>query len=157
MLEARQYQCAFCNEPLLFWFSSRCRNFGPSGSEFKYCLPETTFLSGSEADSREEFAGASLCAGPLSSTRFSVKLFNHSGRSRNGSPRSVWLSPFLFVFAVSVGFDDGSPHAWLLVISLRVDAGRHVEITASCGGDAGDVGVAELEEPVDRPGTTIGT
>ena len=30
-------------------------------------------------------------------------------------------------------------------------------ITASCGKDVGDANVAELEEPVDGPGTTIGT
>ena len=44
-----------------------------------------------------------------------------------------------------------------LVLSLRVDAGCNVGITASCGIDVGDVGVAELEDPVDKPGTTIGT
>ena len=35
-LLARLYQCVFCKKPLLFRFSSRCRNFGPSGSEKKY-------------------------------------------------------------------------------------------------------------------------
>ena len=64
---------------------------------------------------------------------------------------------FFFVFLVSVGSGDGSPHARSLALSLRVDAGHNVGITASCGGDAGDVGVAELEEPVDKPRTTIGT
>ena len=50
--------------------------------------PPTIFIkaSGSEADSREELAGASLWIGTLSSTRFSVKSSNHSGRSRNGFP-----------------------------------------------------------------------
>ena len=43
-----------------------------------------------------------------------------------------------------------------LELSLLVDAGCRVGITASCGNDVGDVGVAEIEEPVDRPGTTIG-
>ena len=61
------------------------------------------------------------------------------------------------MFSISVGSGEGSLHAWLLVLSLRVDAGRNVGITGSCGSDAGDVGVAELEEPVDEPGTTIGT
>ena len=41
--------------------------------------------------------------------------------------------------------------------SLLVDAGCCVRITASCGKDVGYVGEAELEVPVDRPGTTIGT
>ena len=45
----------------------------------------------------------------------------------------------------------------LLVLSLLVDAGCNVGITASCNTDVGDVGVAELEELVDKPRTTIGT
>ena len=40
-------------------------------------------------------------------------------------------------------------------VSLCLPAGRNVETTESCGNDAGDVGVDELEEPVDKPGTTI--
>ena len=31
------------------------------------------------------------------------------------------------------------------------------ELRLPCGKDVGDLGVAEIEEPVDRPGTTIGT
>ena len=61
------------------------------------------------------------------------------------------------MLSVSVGSGDGFSHARLLALSLRVDAGGNVGITASCGGDAGDVGVAYLEEPVGEPGTTIGT
>ena len=34
---------------------------------------------------------------------------------------------------------------------------RTVETTESCGDDAGDVRAVELEERVDKPGTTIGT
>ena len=90
----------------------------------------------SEADSREELAGASLCPGTLSSTSFSVNSPNHSDRSRNGSHRTLSM---------------------LLVLSLLVDEGCCVRTTASGDNDVGDVGVAELEEPVDRPGTTIGT
>ena len=37
------------------------------------------------------------------------------------------------------------------VLSLLVDAGCSVGITAFCGTDVGDVGGAELEEPVDKP------
>ena len=61
------------------------------------------------------------------------------------------------MFLVSAGSCDGSLRAVLLELSLLVDAGCHVGITASCGTDVGDVGVAELEKPVDKPGTTIGT
>ena len=35
--EVELRQCVFCKEPLLFWFSSIRRNFGLSGSEYKYC------------------------------------------------------------------------------------------------------------------------
>ena len=46
----------------------------------------------------------------------------------------------------------------LLELSLLVDAGCYVGTTASCNtDDVGDVGVAELEELVNEPGTTIGT
>ena len=45
----------------------------------------------------------------------------------------------------------------LLELSLLVDAGCNVGTAASCNTDVGDVGVAELEERVGKPGTTIGT
>ena len=64
---------------------------------------------------------------------------------------------FLSVFSVSVGSSDRSHRAWLLVLSLRVVAGRYVETTESCRNDVGDVCVVELKEPVDKPWTTIGT
>ena len=41
-----------------------------------------------------------------------------------------------------------------LVLSLLVDAGCNEETTASCNTGVGDVGVAELEGLVDKPGTT---
>ena len=44
-----------------------------------------------------------------------------------------------------------------LVLLLLVDAGCCVGITVSCGKAVADVGVAELEEPVDGSGTTNGT
>ena len=114
------------------------------------CLPDTTFPRDSEADSREKLAGASPWAGPLSSTRFSVNSLNHSGRSRNGFHRTVSLSPILFVFSVSAGSCDGLLRTVQLVLSLLVDAGCCAGITASCGKDVGDAGVAELEELVDK-------
>ena len=45
----------------------------------------------------------------------------------------------------------------LLVHSLLDDAGCNVGITASCGTDVGDEGVAELEMFVIKPRTTIGS
>ena len=81
---------------------------------------------------------------------------NHSGRSRNGSSRRSSLT-CLIGFSVSSGPRDEFPRTPSLILSLLVDAGCCVGITASCDDDVGDVGEDELEELVDRPGTTIGT
>ena len=93
----------------------------------------------------------------LSSTRFSINSSYHSGRSRNEFLRSVSLSPFLFVFSVSAGSCDGLASTVLLALSFFIDAGRCVGVTASCDENVGDVDEDELEELVDRPGTTNGT
>ena len=82
---------------------------------------------------------------------------NHSGRSNNGFPCTFSLSPFALFFSVSAGSCDGLPHTVLLELSLLVDAGCNVGTAASCNVDVGDVGAAELEEFVDKPGTKIGT
>ena len=60
---------------------------------------------------------------------------------------------FLFLFSISAGSCDGLLHTVLLELSLLVDAG----CSASCNTDVGDAGVAELEELVDKSGTTVGT
>ena len=74
------------------------------------------------------------------------------------APYCVVVSIFVCVFSISAGPCDGCPRTVLLVLfSLLVDVGCNVGITASFGTDVGDVGVAELEEPVDKPKTTIGT
>ena len=88
------------------------------------------------------------------------KLLHHSGRSRNGFLRTLSLSSFSWEgFLIAAGPRDGSPRilSMPLVLSLLVDAGCCVGMKASCGKDVGDVGVAELEEPVNRPGTMIST
>ena len=142
-----------CKEPLQFLVFKQMSQFRSFGKWVqKLCLPEITFLSGSEADSREELAGASLYAGTLSSTRLSVNYSNHSGRSRDKSWLGVIIYACFFQFLLVLA--TSPPRAWLLVFSLRVVSGRNVETTESCCNDAGDVGEAELE---DRPGTTIGT
>ena len=125
---------------------------------FNAVLADTTFPRGSEPDSREEPAGASRCSGTLSSTRVSVNSSNLSGRSRNGFAHTVPLS-FLFRLWFSSGSRYGSLRtlSLLLVLSLLVAAGCCVRATASCSNDVGDVRAAEPEEPVDKPGTTIGT
>ena len=125
--------------PNLFWSRYGCASAFPARSPCYFgshadvailvfrevrlilCLPDTTFTRGSEADSREELASASLCSGTLSSTRFSVKTSNHSGKSRNGflSVPSRCLV-FCFGFGFSSGSRDGSPRSlsMLLVLSL---------------------------------------
>ena len=50
-----------------------------------------------------------------------------------------------------------SPYCATRTLSLLVDAGCSVGVTASCDDDAGEAGEDELEELVDRPGTTNGT
>ena len=80
---------------------------------------------------------------------------SHSGRSRNGSPRTSSLS-FLFGFSVSVGPRDESPRTSSLIFLLLIDAGCCVGVTASCDEDSGDVGEDELEELVDGPETKNG-
>ena len=65
-------------------------------------MSDIIFIRDSEDDSREELADASRCSGTLSSVRFSVNSCNHSGRSRNGSPRTLSLSSFWFGFLISV-------------------------------------------------------
>ena len=52
---------------------------------------------------------------------------------------------------------DESSRTSLLMLSLLVDAGCCTGIAASCGIDVGDAGEDELEELVNRPGTTNGT
>ena len=81
------------------------------------------------------FAGVSLDAGTASSSRFSANSCNHSYKSRNR-------------------FSD----AETLVSLLRVGAGLdEASSDVSCGKDAEDELALERQEPVDNPGTTIGT
>ena len=61
------------------------------------------------------------------------------------------------MFSVSPFSCNGLPFTVPLVLSLLVDAGCTVGITAFCGTGVGDVGVAELEEPGDKPSATVGT
>ena len=107
----------------------------------------------------KEIAGAFLYSGTLSSTRFSVYFSNHSGRSRNGFPRTLSLSSFLFGFWISAGPRDGSPRTLSMprVFSLLFHAGCCVGTMGSCGTNVGEVSEDEVEELVDRPGTTKGT
>ena len=116
-LWAGLYHCVFCKKPSQFWFSSRCRNFGPSGSEHNYCASPITLV----------LAALNLIHEKNSRVR---------PWSRKGVPRTLSMS---------------------LILSLLVDAGCCAGTTASCDNDVGHVGKAELQEPVDKPGITIGT
>ena len=62
----------------------------------------------------------------------------------NGFPRAGSLTFFL------AGSGDWSPCARSLTFSPRIVAGRVVEFSLSCHNDVGDVGVANLEEPMDN-------
>ena len=155
-----RYGCASAfparNPPLLSWSSCRCRNFGHSGSESKYCVyPVPLFLAALKL-THEKSSRVRPCTGTLSSTKLSVNSSHHSGKSRNGFLRTVSLSPFFCVYGFC-WFVRRASRAVLLVLSLLVDARCNVGSAASCDTDVGDVGVAELEKLVDKPGTTIGT
>ena len=69
----------------------------------------------------------------------------------------LFVVVILFGFSVSVGPCDEFPRTFSLILSLLVDAGSSLGFTASCDEDVGDVSEDELEVPVDKPGTTIGT
>ena len=93
------------------FFAKSPRDFCPHADLAMFVLREVSmntvlaryhfFPRGSEADSREELAGSSRCSGALSSTGFSVNSSNHSGRSRNGSPRTLLV---VFIFIASFDF-----------------------------------------------------
>ena len=101
------------------------------------------------------FTGVSLDAEtPFS--RFYVKSSNHCGRSRNNLPCTGSVS--LLFHSDCWESRNWSPSTGLLVLRRRVIAGLDVESSdESCGNDVGEKLVVELEEPVDNPGTTIGT
>ena len=112
-----------------------------------------------------QFAVALVPARPTPTTRRSlpdnegsaVALVHHSGRSCDEFPRTFSLSSFLFGFSISAGPCDEFPRTPSRILSLLVDAGCSMDVTASCDEDEEDVGEDELEELLDRPGTTNGT
>ena len=57
----------------------------------------------------------------------------------------------------ATGFSERSRSIFVCCWFLLVYAGCNVGMTASCDEDVGDVGVAELDEPVEKPGSAIGT
>ena len=100
---------------------------------------------------------ASRCSGTLSSTRFSLNSCSHSGRSCDKFPCTSTSSSFLSGFSVSAGPRDRFACTYSLIFSLLVDAGWSVRVTLSFDEDVEEAGADEVEELVDRPGTTNGT
>ena len=82
-----------------------------------------------------------------------VGLFNNSSdvSEENGSPRTVMIAGWWSVP------DYGSPRTCLSTLSLDTIAGRWSEWSTSWLEGVVGVEVDELEEVVDKPGTTIGT
>ena len=95
-------------------------------------LPDTTFLSGSEAGLRKELAGASLCAGTLSSTRFSVNSSNHSGMSRPVPTRCphVYLC-FRFLLVLATGLPVLQVSTGVMCASAVVVSGSVVAVSGT--------------------------
>ena len=99
---------------------------------------------------------ASRCSGTLSSTRPCLNSYCDSGRSCDKFPCTSTFSSFLHGFSVSSGSCDSFPCGSSLILSLLVAAGCSRWVTVSCDEDV-EVGEDEVEEVVDRPGTTKGT
>ena len=78
----------------------------------------------------------------LSITKFfsSGNSCDHFGRPHDESPRTFSLSSILLGFSVSGGPCDRFRRIFSLILSLLIDAGRSVRVTASCHIDVGDAG-----------------
>ena len=61
------------------------------------------------------------------------------------------------MFSVFTGFGNGFPRDSALILPLLSVAGFSVPITESCDEDVEEVGVDDVEELVNKPGTTNGT
>ena len=82
---------------------------------------------------------------------------NHSGKSRNGFPDAGTLSLFSSCFGVLLDHATCFPMPQRLYRHFVLLLLDEVSSDVSCGNDAKDVLGPELEEPVENPGTTIGT
>ena len=82
---------------------------------------------------------------------------SHSGTSRNIPLRNSSSSSMLFAFSVSADPCNGFQRDSSLIISLLSAAGFSVLIRLSCDEDVEVLGEDDVEELVDRPGTTNGT
>ena len=96
-------------------------------------------------------------AGTLSSSKFSLNSCRQSSKSCNSSPCNSSSFSILFVFSVSAGSCNRFHRNSALILPLLSIAGFSVLITVSCDEDVEEVGVDDVEELVDKPGTTNGT
>ena len=133
------------------WISSSYRNFDPSGSKWRF---RYHFSNDSEGKSWEELEA--YRSSWILFTRFFLNSSSHSHRSRNVSSRTSSRS-FVFGFSIFVESRDESPRTSSLILSRLIDAGCCVRVTTSFDEDEGDVGEDELEELVDKRGTTTCT
>ena len=78
-------------------------------------------------------------------------------RSRNGVAPYFFVVIFIWFFRSLLVHATSLPRTSSLTLSFLVDAGCCVGVAASFDEDVRDVGGDELEELVDRPGTTNGT
>ena len=158
LLEVWLCQCVSCKEPLLSWSSCKCRSFGSSGSECKCCAHPVQLFSAALKLTHEKSSRVRPCVLELFRPQvfllilLTILAYHATGLSvPTRCPHVYQCFRFLLVLAT------GLTRADLLVLSPRVVAGRNTETTESCGHDVGDVGVVGPKEPVDKPGTTIGT
>ena len=126
----------FCKKLPLFLSSNRCRNRHnayPNPVPLSLATPLVIHVSrGSE--------------GLTSSTKFSLKSSNQSGKSCKRTICTSSRPSFLFLFSVSVGLCRGFPRSSSLVLPLLSGTGFSMYLltsnTDSCDEDDDDVGVA---------------
>ena len=145
-------------EALLIFVFKQISKFGFLGKcVWTLCLPGPGTISARDSiGSSWKELGKYWCDWTFLSTRFSLKSWSHSGKSRNSS-RCNSSSSSWFVCSVSVGLCIGFPRSSALVLPLLSVAGFSLLITVSCDEDVDEASGDEVEEFVERPGTTNGT
>ena len=136
---------------LVFWQISQFRSLG---NEHKHCAFPVPLSSQVLWKTHEKSSQVRPSSPPRDSLWILATILANQTtglRVLARCPHFYWVSEFL------AGSGDKSPCACSLTFSLRVVARRIVEFSESCDDDVGDVGVAKLEEPVNKPGTTSDT
>ena len=143
-------------EALVISSSNRVSQFRSFGKWVKMlCFLGTTFARGSKGNSREELE-ASRCSGTHSSTNPCMDSVDNPAHLATHHSAIIRRHVF-FGFSISVDSchefprADESPLAFSLLLVARIS----VSVTVSCEEDVGEVD--EVEELVDKPGTTNGT